>query len=60
LSSSQNDEWVVKGMVTASDCFRCRNKLDSKTDGYTVYILCRDQCNYEPITEEKPKEPKNS
>ena len=33
----------------ASECYSCGNRLDSRVNGETVLILCRDECNYQTM-----------
>ena len=47
-SNSKNEKWIDRGLVTASECYSCRNRLDSRVDGGRIRILCRDECNFIP------------
>ena len=55
MSSSKEGKWIVRGCVTASECFSCRNKLGHRVEEGKVFILCRDNCNYHPLDKDKVK-----
>ena len=40
--------WVIKGMLSACDCFSCVNKVEHMLKNNRVHILCREPCNYKP------------
>ena len=46
-------EWVCRGLISASECFSCANKIDHRYSGSRVSILCRDPCNYKPLEGER-------
>jgi len=45
-SKAEEGKWIVKGVVSASQCFSCLNKIEHKLKGRRVLILCKDNCNY--------------
>ena len=55
-SSAQKDEWIIRGLITASECFRCANKLEHRVEVERVHIHCRDNCNYLPLEKERQDE----
>ena len=55
MSYSKEGKWIVRGWVTASECFGCRNKLGHRVEEGKVFILCRDNCNYHPLDKDKEK-----
>ena len=55
MSYSKEGKWIVRGWVTASECFGCRNKLSHRAEEGKVFILCRDNCNYHPLDKDKVK-----
>ena len=52
-SSKRDVKWLSRGLISASECFSCANKVDHKVKGSRVSILCRDQCNYKPLKGER-------
>ena len=48
-SRRREEKWVVRGFLSACECFSCANKLDHRLKGERVYILCRDPCHYVPL-----------
>ena len=48
-SSKSDAEWVTKGLISACECFSCRNKINHKLKDNRVSILCRDICNFKPL-----------
>ncbi|MFQ6076804.1 MAG: hypothetical protein ACE5Z5_11825 [Candidatus Bathyarchaeia archaeon] len=52
-SRKQGVKWVPRGLISASECFSCANKVDHRHSGSGVSILCRDPCNYKPLRGER-------
>jgi hypothetical protein len=52
----RNEKWVSRGIISASECFTCVNRVGHRLMGARVSILCRDQCNYEPLKGEQRPE----
>jgi len=48
-SRRREEKWVVRGLLSACECFSCENKLDHRLRGLKVYILCREPCHYRPM-----------
>jgi hypothetical protein len=46
------EEWICRGILSACECFGCENKVSYKLRGDKVYVLCRNPCNFRPITGE--------
>ena len=37
--------WINKGLLEASECFSCENRIDHIPGEFIVKILCRDPCH---------------
>lgn len=48
-SRRRDERWVVRGFLSACECFSCVNKMGHRLKGERVFILCRNPCNYLPL-----------
>jgi len=45
LQTKKNEpQWIPKGVLTASTCFKCKNKIDHIFRIEKVLILCIEPC----------------
>ena len=52
-SKDRDAKWVNRGIISASECFSCTNKVDYRVRDGLFTILCRDPCNYKSLKGEK-------
>lgn len=52
-SEKRDGKWVTRGIISASECFSCANKIDHRLRDRSVSILCLDPCNYRPLRGER-------
>lgn len=50
MSPKKENIWVSRGIISACECFSCENKLDHRFRDGRVLILCKDPCNYKPLS----------
>jgi len=43
--ASPEATWINKGLLDASECFSCENRIDHVPGEFIIKILCRDPCN---------------
>jgi hypothetical protein len=56
LKASEKGQWITKGVISASDCFSCANRIDHEVKGRRISILCRNPCNFIKCMDEEENE----
>ena len=49
MAPKRNETWVSRGILSACECFSCRNKITHRFRGSNVRILCKNPCKYRPL-----------
>ena len=49
----RDSTWESRGLISASECFSCANKVNHRYGDHRVSILCKDPCNYRPLKGER-------
>ena len=46
-------DWVIRGPMSASDCFRCGNRIDHEHRETMIAIHCLNPCHPRPVNLEE-------
>jgi len=46
-------DWVIRGPMSASECFHCGNKIDQEHRDMMIAVYCRDPCHPKPINQQE-------
>ena len=46
-------DWVVRGPMSASECFHCGNRIDQELRDTMIAVYCLNPCHPKPISKKE-------